>query len=130
MSSDRTKQICLWMTIYVYIYMYIYIYIYGNICNPRFHALRIHQTELKVKKGLIWSIFFCVCGVRREGMCALACVRLNISVFVYVMLLAQTYIGISAYIMVCIFRYMHIFPSFAGGGGLRQMKSVWEGQNG
>ena len=25
MSSDRTKQICLWMTIYIYIYIYIYI---------------------------------------------------------------------------------------------------------
>ena len=23
MSSDRTKQICLWMTIYIYIYIYI-----------------------------------------------------------------------------------------------------------
>ena len=34
MNSDRTKQICLWMTIYMYVYMYecmiipIYIYIY------------------------------------------------------------------------------------------------------
>ncbi len=25
MSSDRMKQICLWMTIYLYIYIYIYI---------------------------------------------------------------------------------------------------------
>ena len=25
MSSDRTKKICLWMTIYIYIYIYIYI---------------------------------------------------------------------------------------------------------
>ena len=25
MSSDRTKQICLWMTIYIYIYIYIYV---------------------------------------------------------------------------------------------------------
>ena len=24
MSSDRTKQICQWMTIYIYIYIYIY----------------------------------------------------------------------------------------------------------
>ena len=24
-SSDRTKQVCLWMTIYIYIYIYIYI---------------------------------------------------------------------------------------------------------
>ena len=24
MSSDRTKHICLWMTIYIYIYIYIY----------------------------------------------------------------------------------------------------------
>ncbi len=24
MSSDRTKQICLWMTLYIYIYIYIY----------------------------------------------------------------------------------------------------------
>ena len=24
-SSDRTKQICRWMTIYIYIYIYIYI---------------------------------------------------------------------------------------------------------
>ena len=28
MSSDRTKQICLWMTIYIYIYIYIYIFPY------------------------------------------------------------------------------------------------------
>ena len=26
MSSDRTKQICLWVTVYIYIYIYIYIY--------------------------------------------------------------------------------------------------------
>ena len=26
MSSNRTKQICLWMTIYIYIYIYIYIF--------------------------------------------------------------------------------------------------------
>ena len=38
MSSDRTKQICLWMTIYIYIYMHVYkyfkicIYIYIYVC--------------------------------------------------------------------------------------------------
>ena len=30
MSSDRTKQICLWMTIYIYIYIYIYISMYSS----------------------------------------------------------------------------------------------------
>ena len=29
MSSDRTKQICLWMTIYIYIYIYIFSFIFG-----------------------------------------------------------------------------------------------------
>ena len=34
MSSDRTKQICLWMTIDIFkcIYIYIYIFIYKYIC--------------------------------------------------------------------------------------------------
>ena len=35
MSSDRTKQICLWMTIYTYIWIYIYIYIYIYIFTYR-----------------------------------------------------------------------------------------------
>ena len=32
MSSDRTKQICLWMTIYIYMYIYVCVYIYIYIC--------------------------------------------------------------------------------------------------
>ena len=31
MSSDRTEQICLWMTIYIYIYIYIYIFCFSHI---------------------------------------------------------------------------------------------------
>ena len=33
MSSDRKKQICLWMTIYIYIYIYIYMYRAGKRCT-------------------------------------------------------------------------------------------------
>ena len=36
MSSDRTKQICLWITIYIYIYIYIYIF-QGTQLRPSLH---------------------------------------------------------------------------------------------
>ena len=46
-------------------------------------------------------------------MCALACVYLNVSVFVNTLSLVHTYLHISAYIMACIFTYIHIFPQSA-----------------
>ena len=39
MSSDRTKQICLWMTIYIYIYIYISTYTKKVIAN-------CHQSKI------------------------------------------------------------------------------------
>ena len=46
MSSDRTKQICLWMTIYIYIYIHIYIYIY--IYNIYIYIYTIFDMEFHI----------------------------------------------------------------------------------
>ena len=44
-SSDRTKQICLWMTIYIlYIYIYIYIIIYIYSLTDIVHILLIDKA--------------------------------------------------------------------------------------
>ena len=45
MSSDRTKQICLWMNTYIYIYICVCIYIY--IYRERERALKINKVGLK-----------------------------------------------------------------------------------
>ena len=43
-------------------------------------------------------------------MCALVCALLNMSIFVYVLLLARTYIRVFVYVLACIFTYIHTFP--------------------
>ena len=55
-----------------------------------------------------WGLVF-VC------MCAYVCVVLNVSVFGYVHLLARTYRCMFAYILACIFTYIHIFSLFVVG---------------
>ena len=96
-------------TIYIYIYIYVYIYLWPQVSYFRHLSVKIFTK----KKRLIWSFFFCVSGVERRVllvcMCTKVCVRLNVSVFVYVLLLAHTYIRISAYLMECIFIYIYIY---------------------
>ena len=40
---------------------------------------------------------------------------LNVTMFVYVMLLARTYVRIFVYVLACIFTYLHIFLLSVGG---------------
>ena len=93
--------------VYYMVYIYIYIYIlHGSVCDLGFHALHICQTQLNVlKKRLINMVNFLFEG----GFCSCVCVPLNVCFFVYVMFVEHTYTSIFAFIMACIFTYIHIF---------------------
>ena len=55
------------------------------------------------------------------GVFACMCVKVGVllifSMFVYVLLLARTYIPMFAYVLGCIFAYLHIFLLSADGKG-------------
>ena len=68
MSSDRTKQICLWMTIDIYIYiLYIYIYIYRErdrfdtfltfLSDDCVHHMKLHVMDFMFPSIHDWYIF-------------------------------------------------------------------------
>ena len=54
--------------------------------------------------------------------------QLNVSIFVYVLLLARIYIRMFAYILACIFTYVHIFPRSVDGKGRDEGRECEEGK--
>ena len=40
---------------------------------------------------------------------------MNVSMFVYVLFLARTYVHMFVYVLICIFTYLHISPLSTGG---------------
>ena len=80
-DDDDIVEVC---DIYVYIKKldYIYIMLHGSVCDPRFHAFCIHQTEWKFSKKkkkdhLIWLIFVkkvgVMCVYMYLSLCAIEC---------------------------------------------------------
>ena len=57
------------------------------------------------KKDRLILLIFCL----KMYMCAQVCVFLNVSMFVFVMSLTRTYIGIFAHVVAWIFTYIQIF---------------------
>ena len=52
MSSDRTKQICLWMTIYIYIYIYTHTYVFTHTFTTPFARTGYYDTSSIFKQSL------------------------------------------------------------------------------
>ena len=50
-------------------------------------------------------------------MCDYVCVLLKVSMLAYVLLFARTYIRTFAYILACIFSYIHLFQLSVNGKG-------------
>ena len=74
----------------------------------------VRQSErFSKKEQLIWLIFC----LKEDFLCAYVCVLLNVSMFVYALSLAHTYICIFAYVVAWIFTYIHIFPLSVVGNG-------------
>ena len=67
-----------------------------------------------------WGLFVC--------MCAYVCVFLNVSMFVSVLSLARAYIRMFAYVLACIFIYLHIFPQSVDGKGWDKWRECEKGK--
>ena len=100
MSSDRTKQICLWMTIYIYIYIYISTdsFVVSQLFSVARHVGRLKLGSKPIQLYVRLSIIplskprgsVCVCLLR---------IRFNIYIYIYIYVC----------VCVCVYKCVHVY---------------------